>query len=138
MELGFYSLLVGFLLLGIGILFRTRRRRRRYGNLPPSPPAVSFIGHLHLLKPSVHRYLQSLSQKYGPIFSLRFGSQLVVVVSSPSAVEECFTKNDQPPSPDVRQARGVQLHHNGLGTVRRALTQPPPPRRPGDILLESP
>ena len=44
----------------------------------------------------------------------------------------------QPPSPDVRQACGVQLHHRGLGIVRRALAQPPPPLRPGDILLESP
>ncbi|KAJ9670576.1 hypothetical protein PVL29_026859 [Vitis rotundifolia] len=28
------------------------------------------------------------------IFSLRFGSRLVVIISSPSTVEECFTKND--------------------------------------------
>lgn len=35
-----------------------------------------------------------LSRKYGPIFTLRFGSQLVAVVSSASTVEECFTKND--------------------------------------------
>ncbi|KAK6237718.1 hypothetical protein QUC31_003187 [Theobroma cacao] len=35
-----------------------------------------------------------MSQKYGPIFSLRVGSRLLVVVSSPSAVQECFTKND--------------------------------------------
>ncbi|RVW57441.1 Cytochrome P450 81E8 [Vitis vinifera] len=32
--------------------------------------------------------------KYGPIFSLRFGSRLLVIISSPSTVEECFTKND--------------------------------------------
>ncbi|CBI33748.3 unnamed protein product, partial [Vitis vinifera] len=85
------SLLFVFLLLAFGIFFP---RRRRYGNLPPSPPAVPIIGHLHLLKQPVHRSLQLLSQKYGPIFSLRFGSQLAVIVSSPSAVEECFTKND--------------------------------------------
>ncbi|KAL0332316.1 UNVERIFIED_CONTAM: cytochrome [Sesamum calycinum] len=30
----------------------------------------------------------------GPIFSLRFGTRLMVVVSSPAIVEECFTKND--------------------------------------------
>ncbi|KAJ9670574.1 hypothetical protein PVL29_026857 [Vitis rotundifolia] len=37
---------------------------------------------------------QNLSKKYGPIFSLRFGSSPVVIISSPSTVEECFTKND--------------------------------------------
>lgn len=32
--------------------------------------------------------------QYGPILSLKFGSRSILVVSSPSAVEECFTKND--------------------------------------------
>ncbi|XP_065874816.1 cytochrome P450 81Q32-like [Euphorbia lathyris] len=61
----------------------------------PSPPALPIIGHLHLLKlPLLHHTLHNLSQKYGPIISLRFGSRPILVVSSPSAVEECFTKND--------------------------------------------
>ncbi|KAK1587079.1 hypothetical protein Q3G72_009297 [Acer saccharum] len=42
----------------------------------------------------MHRTFHNLAKKYGPIFSLRFGSRLVVVVSSASAAEECFTKND--------------------------------------------
>ncbi|CDP04688.1 unnamed protein product [Coffea canephora] len=68
---------------------------KRFRNLPPSPvPALPIIGHLRLLKPPLHRTFYSLSQKYGPVISLQFGSRLVVVVSSPSAVEECFTKND--------------------------------------------
>ncbi|KAL6961428.1 hypothetical protein U1Q18_039196 [Sarracenia purpurea var. burkii] len=69
------------------------RAKRRY-NLPPSPSAFPIIGHLHLLKQPLHRTLHELSQNYGSVLSLRFGSQLVVVVSSASAVEECFTKND--------------------------------------------
>ncbi|KAG9135845.1 hypothetical protein Leryth_002562 [Lithospermum erythrorhizon] len=68
---------------------------KRYKNLPPHPkPTLPIIGHLHLLKNPVHRTLQKLSIEYGPIFSLSFGSRLVVVVSNPSAVEECFMKND--------------------------------------------
>ncbi|KAL2455740.1 Cytochrome [Forsythia ovata] len=67
----------------------------RKSNLPPSPaPALPFIGHLHLLKQPLHRTFHRFSQKLGPIFSLRFGNRLVVVVSSPTAAEECFTKND--------------------------------------------
>ncbi|XP_050206447.1 cytochrome P450 81Q32-like [Mercurialis annua] len=63
--------------------------------LPPSPPyALPILGHLHLLKPLLHRAFYGLSQKYGPIISLKLGSRLVVIVSSPSAVEECYTKND--------------------------------------------
>ncbi|RVX23469.1 Cytochrome P450 81E8 [Vitis vinifera] len=103
------SLLFVFLLLAFGIFFP---RRRRYGNLPPSPPAVPIIGHLHLLKQPVHRSLQLLSQKYGPIFSLRLGSQLAVIVSSPSAVEECFTKNDVVLANRPRFASGKYVGYN--------------------------
>ncbi|PWA56301.1 cytochrome P450 [Artemisia annua] len=63
-------------------------------NLPPSPPSIPIIGHLHLMKGNIHRVLQNLSSKYGPIMALRFGSQRVLVISSPSVAEECFTKND--------------------------------------------
>ncbi|KAH6784358.1 cytochrome P450 [Perilla frutescens var. hirtella] len=63
--------------------------------LPPSP-ALTFplLGHLHLLKFPLHRTFNKFSQKLGPIFSLRLGTRLMVVVSSPAVVEECFTKND--------------------------------------------
>ncbi|XP_057449565.1 cytochrome P450 81E8-like [Lotus japonicus] len=68
--------------------------RRRFKNLPPGPRPLPLIGNLHQLKPPVHHFFHALSQKYGPIFSFRFGSLPVVVVSSASAAEECFTKND--------------------------------------------
>lgn len=75
------------------ILSHSQTKRRH--NLPPSPPwRLPVIGHVHLLKTLLHRTLYDFSQKLGPIFSLRFGSRLVVVVSSSSLVEECFTKYD--------------------------------------------
>ncbi|KAJ9670585.1 hypothetical protein PVL29_026868 [Vitis rotundifolia] len=85
-------LLFLFLLFAFSVFLH---RRRTHPRLPPSPPAIPILGHLHLLlKQPIHRHLQTLSQKYGPIFSLRFGSRLLVIISSPSTVEECFTKND--------------------------------------------
>ncbi|GMJ07821.1 cytochrome P450, family 81, subfamily D, polypeptide 8 [Hibiscus trionum] len=63
-------------------------------NLPPSPPSIPFLGHVHLIKQPIHRLYHRLSQKYGPIISLRFGIRRVVVVSSSTAAEECFTKLD--------------------------------------------
>ncbi|ONI02896.1 hypothetical protein PRUPE_6G227400 [Prunus persica] len=74
--------------------FLVQPNRSRYKNIAPSPPSLPILGHLHLLRPPVHRTFHRLSQKYGPVFSLWFGSRRVVIVSSPSAVEECFTKND--------------------------------------------
>ncbi|XP_030537995.2 cytochrome P450 81Q32-like [Rhodamnia argentea] len=73
-------------------LFILQRSDKR--NLPPSPPSLPIIGHLLLIKEPVHRTLQSLSHRYGPVLSLSFGSRPVVVISSPSAAEECFTTND--------------------------------------------
>ncbi|CAA7032569.1 unnamed protein product [Microthlaspi erraticum] len=66
-------------------------------NLPPSPAwSLPVIGHLHLLKPPLHRTLHSLSQSLGgaPIFRLRLGNRVAFVVSTFSLAEECFTKND--------------------------------------------
>ncbi|KAK8633505.1 hypothetical protein V6N13_014350 [Hibiscus sabdariffa] len=84
-----YSLLSA-LFLWLATEFIVSRRR----NLPPSPSALPILGHLHLLREPLHRTLFSLSQKHGPIFSLKLGSRFLVVVSSPSTVQQCFTKND--------------------------------------------
>lgn len=67
---------------------------KKFQNLPNRPLSLPIIGHLYLIKKPLHRNLAQISQKYGPILFLNFGSRLVVVVSSPAAVEECFTKND--------------------------------------------
>uniref|UniRef100_A0A2N9G9N9 Cytochrome P450 n=1 Tax=Fagus sylvatica TaxID=28930 RepID=A0A2N9G9N9_FAGSY len=97
-----YSSCFSFLLLLVAFkLFLQKRTQPK--NLPPSPPSLPILGHLHLVKKPLHRTFQRLSQTYGHVFSLKFGSRLVVIVSSPSAVEECFTKNDivlanRPPS----------------------------------------
>ncbi|XP_073294980.1 cytochrome P450 81Q32-like [Primulina huaijiensis] len=64
-------------------------------NFPPSPAVnLPILGHLHLLKKPLHRSLAKISDKFGPIIFLQFGSRRVLLVSSPSAAEECFTKND--------------------------------------------
>ncbi|GLT78839.1 hypothetical protein SLA2020_503620 [Shorea laevis] len=80
-----------FFLLAIKFILPTKPK---YKNLPPSPFALPILGHLHLLKEPFHRTLHNLSEKYGSVFSLRIGSRLMVVVSSPSAIEECFVEND--------------------------------------------
>ncbi|KAK6138852.1 hypothetical protein DH2020_027405 [Rehmannia glutinosa] len=63
-------------------------------NNPPSPPSLPLIGHLHLVKEPLHRNLQALSEKYGNILQLQLGFRKVLLIDSPSAVEECFTRND--------------------------------------------
>ncbi|KAK7270958.1 hypothetical protein RJT34_26503 [Clitoria ternatea] len=90
MTLLYLSLVSIAILLSLKLLFQTRKFR----NLPPGPPFFPIIGNLHQLKKPFHRTFPIISQKYGQIFSLWFGSRLVVVVSSYSLVQECFSKND--------------------------------------------
>ncbi|KAK6151239.1 hypothetical protein DH2020_016171 [Rehmannia glutinosa] len=91
METTWLYTFLSLLVLLIAFKFSTKPKRK----LPPSPfPTLPLIGHLHLIKFPVHRTFQKFSDKLGPIFSLRLGNRLMVVVSSPTIVEECFTKND--------------------------------------------
>lgn len=64
-------------------------------NLPPSPVLnLPILGHLYLLRKPIHGSLARISDSYGPILLVQFGSRRVLVVPSPSAAEECLNKND--------------------------------------------
>ncbi|KAK9071786.1 hypothetical protein SSX86_008215 [Deinandra increscens subsp. villosa] len=87
-------LYISLLLLLASYLF-TSQIRRRSSNLPPTVfPSIPLIGHLYLLKPPLYRTLAKISAKHGPILQLQLGFRRVLVVSSPSAAEECFTKKN--------------------------------------------
>ncbi|XP_043705492.1 flavonoid 3'-monooxygenase CYP75B137-like [Telopea speciosissima] len=57
---------------------------RRQRNPPPGPKPWPIIGNVNLIGPLPHRSIHSLSQQYGPLIQLRFGSVPVVVASSVS------------------------------------------------------
>ena len=86
-----------FLYLPICLAFYvfTKHFLNRIHNLPPSPfPCLPIIGHLYLLKKPLYRTLSKIANRNGPVLFFKFGSHAVLIVSSPSAAEECFTKND--------------------------------------------
>ena len=104
------SLSLLIFLFAFKLFLQTITRRKLH--LPPSPPSLPILGHLHLIKKPIYRTFHRLSQKYGQVFSIKFGSQLVVIVSSPSAVEECFTKNDIVLANRPRNLMGKHLGYN--------------------------
>ncbi|CAL9234425.1 unnamed protein product [Arabidopsis halleri] len=64
-------------------------------NLPPSPPSLPIIGHLHLLLSLLmHRSLEKLSSKYGPLLYLRVFNVPILLVSSSSIAYEIFKSQD--------------------------------------------
>ncbi|KAM0854846.1 hypothetical protein ACQ4PT_050173 [Festuca glaucescens] len=113
----------------LALLLGNRKNRLR---LPPSPPCLPVIGHLHLLKKPLHRALSSITAAHGPVVLLRFGFRRVLHVVDPAAAEECLTTHDvvfanRPRFPSTRLPL-QQLHHAGLLQLRRTLAQPPPHR----------
>ncbi|KAL0656270.1 hypothetical protein Bca4012_076854 [Brassica carinata] len=64
-------------------------------DLPPSPPSLPIIGHLHLLLSLlVHKSLHKLSSKYGPILYLRVLIVPILLVSSASIAYDIFRAQD--------------------------------------------
>ncbi|KAJ8762617.1 hypothetical protein K2173_008056 [Erythroxylum novogranatense] len=109
MELLNFTLLLLLILVFKLVL---QKHGKRTNNLPPSPPSLPILGHLHLVNQPMYRSLGDLCTKYGDVLLLRFGTRKVLVVSSPSVVEECFTKNDIIFSNRPRLIAGEHLHYN--------------------------
>ncbi|CAL9248114.1 unnamed protein product [Arabidopsis halleri] len=75
--------------------FKKPKASRLRLNLPPSPPSLPIVGHLHLvLSPLFHKSLKKVSAKYGPLLHLRVFKFPIVVVSSASVAYEIFRAHD--------------------------------------------
>ncbi|CAO2194309.1 unnamed protein product [Urochloa humidicola] len=70
------------------------KRADGHRRLPPSPPGLPLIGHLHLLGSLPHRALRSLARAHGPVMLLRLGRVPTVVASSAAAAEEAMKTRD--------------------------------------------
>ncbi|XBI15425.1 hypothetical protein VPH35_057845 [Triticum aestivum] len=70
--------------------FGAKRQR-----LPPSPPALPIIGHLHLIGSIPHVSLRGLAKKHGPdVMLLRLGAVPNLIVSSSRAAEAVLRTHD--------------------------------------------
>uniref|UniRef100_A0ACD5YD06 Uncharacterized protein n=1 Tax=Avena sativa TaxID=4498 RepID=A0ACD5YD06_AVESA len=67
------------------------RRRKR---LPPSAWGLPVIGHLHLVRPPVHRTFRDLAARLGPLMHIRLGSTHCVVASSANVACELIRSHE--------------------------------------------
>ncbi|XP_078442207.1 flavonoid 3'-monooxygenase CYP75B137-like isoform X2 [Wolffia australiana] len=64
------------------------------GNLPPGPRGIPILGNLPFLGSELHVCLKELADAHGPIFSLRLGAKLCVVLTSPETVKGVLKDQD--------------------------------------------
>ncbi|CAI9101623.1 OLC1v1038991C1 [Oldenlandia corymbosa var. corymbosa] len=90
-SLAFYFIV---LCLCIYVLTSNLRSRKSRFLLPPGPYQYPIIGNLHQIGKMPHQSFAKLSKIYGPLMSVRLGSKLTMVVSSPEIAREVLQKND--------------------------------------------
>ncbi|KAL0910421.1 hypothetical protein M5K25_021402 [Dendrobium thyrsiflorum] len=88
LPISFLTLLFLFLFL----------RPSKSSNLPPGPPCFPLLGNLLQLalsrKQLIH-YIPDLIPVYGPIFTLRFGSQTHIFITNPELAHEALIQKSQ-------------------------------------------
>ncbi|KAJ1290537.1 hypothetical protein BS78_02G251700 [Paspalum vaginatum] len=82
---------------GVLVFFLNIIKDRRSSKLPPSPPSLPLIGHLHLIGRLAHRSLHELYLRYGGgggLLFLQLGRRRTLVVSTAAAAADLFRNHD--------------------------------------------
>lgn len=75
------------------------KHRRRSGKLPPSPPSLPLVGHLHLTGRLLHRSLHDLHLRHGSdgggLLLLQLGRRRSLVACTAAAATDLYKHHDQ-------------------------------------------
>lgn len=93
------------------------RRSKTTSCLPPSPPALPIIGHLHLLAPIPHQAIHKLSTRYGPLIHFFLGSVPCVVACSAEIAHEFLRTHETSVSSRPKLAAVDYLTYGSAGFV---------------------
>ncbi|XP_049369148.1 trimethyltridecatetraene synthase-like [Solanum verrucosum] len=92
MEISWVFIVFGSWLLALAFVLKIFSHPKR--KLPPGPMPWPIIGNLNLLGSLPHVSFHHLSQKYGDLMLLKFGSKPVLVASSPEMAKEILKTHD--------------------------------------------
>ncbi|PIN04378.1 Cytochrome P450 CYP2 subfamily [Handroanthus impetiginosus] len=97
-------------------MFQLRNQKRGCVHAPNKigPYGLPILGYLPFLQPNLHHHFTKLAHKYGPIYKLRLGTKLCVVISSPSLIKEVvqdaiFANRDPPVAALVTTGGGLDI-----------------------------
>lgn len=125
------NMISSILILLTSVLIYLNCRRRR--GLPPGPPRIPVVGNLLSLSMDVLKSLKDLRRRYGDIFSLYIGKELVVVLNGYDTIHDALVKKGsqfifRPPSALKNFNTGI-LYCNGAhwkeqrGFLQKALQE---------------
>ncbi|TMW86020.1 hypothetical protein EJD97_022059 [Solanum chilense] len=78
----------------LSLVFLSKKFNHSKRKLPPGPKPWPIIGNLNLIGSLPHVSFHHLSQKYGDLMLLKFGSKPVLVASSPEMAKEILKTHD--------------------------------------------
>ncbi|GMJ07293.1 TRANSPARENT TESTA 7, CYTOCHROME P450 75B1 [Hibiscus trionum] len=93
------------------------RRRCKQLKFPPGPKPWPIIGNLNLIGSLPHQSLHKLSQRYGPLMHLKFGSHPVLVASSAEMAKEFLKNHDHIFASRPQTAVGKYTNYNYCNIV---------------------
>ncbi|KAJ6358456.1 hypothetical protein OIU76_000211 [Salix suchowensis] len=114
LSLPMLFLLAALLLLSLFL----KRKPSKVPAIPPGPKPWPLIGNVFQIGDKPHISLSKLAQVYGPLMSLRLGTQLVVIGSSRKAASEILKTHDRELSgrcvPHVSFAKDPKLNEDSI------------------------
>ncbi|KAJ4706489.1 putative Cytochrome P450 [Melia azedarach] len=80
---------------------------------PPSPPALPFIGHLHLLSSTLPKSFETLAKRWGPLMQIRMGDAACVIISDANTAEKVLKTHDADCASKFEPGPTQQLMYKG-------------------------
>ncbi|KAI0335797.1 cytochrome P450 [Cubamyces sp. BRFM 1775] len=122
-----FSLLVGPLLLVVlaslcYAVVQGVRSRKQDQKLPPSPPGHWLFGNTPT-KSYPHRHFARLAETYGPVFTLRYGTRRMVIITRVEAAVDIMVKQSHLLADRPRFISVGELISGGLRTVSMGLCE---------------
>ncbi|ODM89320.1 Farnesoate epoxidase [Orchesella cincta] len=104
-----------FAIIAVLLLYFCLKKTKRDPRYPPGPKSIPLLGNVLQLGKDPFGKLQKWAEKYGPIFSLKMGTQDTIVISDPKLVKELYSDINS----TGRAANAVTNYFgNGYGIVQ--------------------